>query len=297
MARFQAGGGSIHFTHRGARADPRVLFVHGLGCQTVHWPQSLLDGVVAAGFCAITFDNRDAGLSHGSDAPPPTVEQLLAASADASALTPAYTLSEMAADAVALLDHLGQAGAHVVGVSMGGMIGQRMAAEHAERVYSLTSIMSSTGNPALPGPAPEAIAALVGSMGSQNAEEAIENALRAARVLGGPHYASEEVGMARFTRQAIERAYRPDGVARQLAAILADGDRRQALAEIRAPTLVIHGNADPLVPVEAGRETAGAIPGAKYVEIDKLGHDLPEPVIGEMLAAITEHIAAVEVSR
>ena len=297
MARFQAGRGSIHFTHRGARADPRVLFVHGLGCQVVHWPQSLLDGVVAAGFCAITFDNRDVGLSHGSDAPPPTVEQLLAASADASALTPTYTLSDMAADAVALLDHLGQAGAHVVGVSMGGMIGQRMAAEHAERVYSLTSIMSSTGNPALPGPTPEAIAALVGSMGSQNAEEAIENARRAARVLGGPHYASEEVGMARFTRQAIERAYRPDGVARQLAAILADGDRREALAGIRVPTLVIHGNADPLVPVEAGRETAAAIPGAKYVEIDKLGHDLPEPVIGEMLAAIIEHIAAVEVSR
>ena len=297
MARFQARSGSIHFAHRGARANPRVLFVHGLGCQALHWPQSLLDGVVDAGFCAVTFDNRDAGLSHGSEAPPPTVEQLLAASADASAITPAYTLSDMAADAVALLDHLGQAGAHVIGVSMGGMIGQRMAVEHAERVYSLTSIMSSTGNPALPGPAPEAIAALVASMGSQNAEEALENALRAARVLGGPHYASEEVGMARFARQAMERAYRPDGVARQLAAILADGDRREALAAIRAATLVIHGNADPLVPVEAGRETAAAVPGAKYLEIDKLGHDLPEPVIGEMLAAIIEHLAAVEVSR
>ena len=297
MARFQARNGSIHFAHRGARANPRVLLVHGLGCQALHWPQSLLDGVVAAGFCAVTFDNRDVGLSHGSETPTPTVEQLLAASVDASALAPAYTLSDMAADAVALLDHLGQAGAHVVGVSMGGMIGQRMAVEHAERVYSLTSIMSSTGNPALPGPTPDAIAALVGSMGSRNAEEALENALRAARVLGGPHYASEEVGMARFTRQAMERAYRPEGVARQLAAILTDGDRRQVLAGIRAPTLVIHGNADPLVPVEAGRETATTIPGAKYLEIDKLGHDLPEPVIGEMLTAIIEHIQAVEVSR
>ena len=297
MARFQARNGTIHFAHRGARANPRVLFVHGLGCQMLHWPRSLIDGVVDAGFCAITFDNRDAGLSHGCDAAPPTLEQLLAASADADALDPPYTLSDMAADAVALLDHLGQAGAHVIGVSMGGMIGQRMAVEHAERVYSLISIMSSTGNPALPGPTPDAVAALMASMGSESAIDAIENALRAARVLGGPHYASEEVGMARFTRQAVERAYRPDGVARQLAAILADGDRREALAGVRAASLVIHGNADPLVPVEAGRDTAAAIPGAKYLEIDKLGHDLPEPVIGEMLGAITEHLLAVEVNR
>lgn len=297
MARFQARGGTIHFAHHGARANPRVLFVHGLGCQMLHWPRSLLDGVVAAGFCAVTFDNRDAGLSYGSDAPPPTLEQLLAASTDANALDPPYALSDLAADAIALLDHLGQAGAHVIGVSMGGMIGQRMAVEHAERVYSLTSIMSSTGNPALPGPTPDAVGALMESMRSNSVEEAVENALRAARVLGGPHYASEEVGMARFTRQAMARAYRPDGVARQLAAILADGDRREALAGVRMPALVIHGKADPLVPVEAGRDTAAAIPNAKYLEIDKLGHDLPEPVIGEMARAITEHLLAVEVRR
>lgn len=297
MAKFLAESGTIHFAHRGARADPRVLFIHGLGCQMVHWPESLVGGVVEAGLCAVTFDNRDIGLSDGPDAPPPTLAELLAASTDASVLAPPYSLSDMAADAVALLDHLGQAGAHVIGVSMGGMIGQRMAMEHADRVYSLTSIMSSTGNPALPGPTPDAIAALTRSMSSGSPEEAIENAMRAAKVLAGPHYPSEEVGMARFTRQAMERAYRPDGVARQLAAILADGDRRAGLAQVSAPTLVIHGSADPLVPVEAGRDTAATIPGARYVEIDKLGHDLPEPVMGQVAQAITEHILAVEVRR
>lgn len=297
MATFQARSGTIHFAHRGARANPRALFIHGLGCQVVHWPDSLLGGVVEAGLCAVTFDNRDVGLSDGPDAPPPTLAELLAASTDAGALTPPYTLSDMAADAVALLDHLGQAGAHVIGVSMGGMIGQRMAMEFAERVYSLTSIMSSTGNPALPGPTPDAIAALMQSMGSESVEKAIENAMRAAKVLAGPHYPSEEVGLARFTRQAVERAHRPDGVARQLAAVLADGDRRAGLAKVAAPALVIHGNADPLVPVDAGRDTAAAIPGAKYKEIDKLGHDLSEPVMERMAQAITEHILAVEVSR
>ena len=297
MASFAASSGTIHFQHHGARANPRVLFVHGLGCQLVQWPRSLIDGVVAAGLCAVVFDNRDVGLSHGVDAPPPTIEQLLAAHANASALTPPYTLSDMARDAVDLLDHLGQGGAHIVGVSMGGMIGQRLAMEHRHRVYSLTSIMSSTGNPALPGPTPDAILALIESMGSDDAETAIANAMRAASVLGGPHFSSQDVGIARFTRLAVERAHRPEGVARQLAAILTDGDRRPGLAKIEAPTLVIHGGSDPLVPVQAGRDTAATVPGAKYLEIDKLGHDLPEPVIAEVVQATTEHILRVEISR
>ena len=297
MASFAASSGTIHFQHHGARANPRVLFVHGLGCQLVQWPQSLIDGVVAAGLCAVVFDNRDVGLSHGVDAPPPTIEQLLAANENASALTPPYTLSDMARDAVDLLDHLGQGGAHIVGVSMGGMIGQRLAMEHPHRVYSLTSIMSSTGNPALPGPTPEAIAALTAAMGSEDAETAIEIGIRAARVLGGPHFPSEKVGIARFTRLAVERAHRPDGVARQLAAILTDGDRRAGLAKIEAPTLVIHGGGDPLVPAQSGRDTAATVPGAKYLEIGELGHDLSEPVISDMVRAMIEHILRVEVNR
>ena len=297
MARFRAKSSEIYFEHAGSRADARVLFIQGLGCQVVHWPESLIEGVVDAGFCAVTFDNRDSGLSHGSDEPAPSLASLLAARDDPGNLIPAYSLSDMARDAVDLLDHIGQGGAHVIGVSMGGMIGQRMAIEHPDRVYSLTSIMSSTGNPELPPPSEEAVAALLASSGGEDAESAVPLSIQAWQVFAGPHFDSEKVGGARFARRAIERAYRPDGTLRQLAAILADGDRRADLEELDIPTLVIHGEADPLIPAEAGRDTAAVIPGATYLEIKELGHDLPEPVIGEIVSAITAHIHDVEVTR
>ena len=297
MARFRAKSGEIYFEHSGSRSDPRALFIQGLGCQVVHWPETLIEGVVAASLCAVTFDNRDAGLSHGSDAPPPSLPTLLAAQEDPQGLSPSYSLSDMAQDAVDLLDHLGQGGAHVIGVSMGGMIGQRMAIEHPDRVYSLTSIMSSTGNPGLPPPAEEAVAALLATSVAGDAEAAVPLSVQAWQVFAGPHFDSEQVGGARFARHAIERAYRPDGTLRQLAAILADGDRCADLQRLQVPTLVIHGNADPLVPVEAGRETAAVIPGATYLEVDKLGHDLPEPALGDIVSAITAHIHDVEVTR
>ena len=297
MARFTAKSGEIYFEHTGSRADPRVLFIQGLGCQIVHWPNSLIQGVVGAGLCAVTFDNRDSGLSHGSDVPPPSLMSLLAARDDPADLAPAYSLSDMARDAVDLLDHIGQGGAHVIGVSMGGMIGQRMAIDHPDRVYSLTSIMSSTGNPGLPPPTEEAVGALLASSGVEDAAAAIPLSIQAWQVFSGPHFDSEKVGGARFAGRAIERAYRPDGTLRQLTAILTDGDRRTELEGLDVPTLVIHGDADPLVPPEAGRDTAAAVPAATYLEIEKLGHDLPEPVIGEMVAAITAHIHDVEVTR
>ena len=298
MAKFRTEIGEIYFEHRGARADPRVLFIHGLGCQLVQWPDSLIDGVVGAGYCAVIFDNRDVGLSDGLAEPPPSIEALLAARDDPAAMKPSYGLSDMAADVAALLDHLGQGGAHVVGLSMGGMIGQCLAIEHPERVYSLTSIMSSTGNPDLPGPADETVAALIASMMVPgDTETIIEQNIRTAKIFGGPHFDSAIHGIGRFARSAVERSHRPDGIMRQLAAILTAADRRPALAKLAVPTLVIHGNADPLVPAEAGRDTADAIAGAKYLEIDKLGHDLPEPIVGQIVDAITSHIRTVEVSR
>ena len=297
MARFRARSGDIYFEHRGARANPRVLFIHGVGCQLVQWPDTLLDGVVASGLCAVTFDNRDAGLSHEVHASPPSLEALLAARDDPGALQAAYTLSDMAQDAVDLLDHLGQGGAHVIGLSMGGMIAQRMVAEHPERVYSLTSIMSSTGNPALPDPHDQAVAALIGMFTAQDAQSAVAHNVQAWSAFAGPRFNSEESGIARFAQRAMTRAYRPQGMARQLAAILTDGDRRQALASVAVPALVIHGNADPLVPVEAGRDTAAVVPGAQYLEVDGMGHDLPEPLLERIVEAIAAHIHAVEVSR
>ena len=293
MARFKARSGEIYFEHRGARANPRVVLIHGLGCQLVQWPDSLIQGLVGNGLCAILFDNRDAGLSDGPGGPPPSLEALLAAS---DAVTPDYTLSDMAQDTVDLLDHLGQGGAHIVGLSMGGMIAQRMAIEHPQRVYSLTSIMSSTGNPALPGPHPDAMAAAV-ALTEDNAETALARHIHAWRVWGGGHFDSRECGIARFAERAVERACRPHGIIRQYAAIVADGDRRGKLAGVDVPSLVIHGTADPLVPAEAGNDTATAIPGARYIEIPKLGHDLPEPAIAEIVEAISGHIQAIEVSR
>ena len=293
MARFKARSGEIYFEHRGARANPRVVLIHGLGCQLVQWPDSLIQGLVGNGLCAILFDNRDAGLSDGPGGPPPSLEALLAAS---DAVTPDYTLSDMAQDTVDLLDHLGQGGAHIVGLSMGGMIAQRMAIEHPQRVYSLTSIMSSTGNPALPGPHPDAMAAAV-ALTEDNAETALARHIHAWRVWGGGHFDSRECGVARFAERAVERACRPHGIIRQYAAIVADGDRRGELADVDVPSLVIHGAADPLVPAAAGNDTADAIPGARYIEMPKLGHDLPEPAIAEIVEAISGHIQTIEVSR
>ena len=323
MARFKARSGEIYFEHRGARANPRVVLIHGLGCQLVQWPDSLIQGLVGNGLCAILFDNRDAGLSDGPGGRPPSLEALLAGlrpskkhgrptargiqpdrnaeprsfeQAASDAVTPDYTLSDMAQDTVDLLDHLGQGGAHVVGLSMGGMIAQRMAIEHPQRVYSLTSIMSSTGNPDLPGPHPDAMAAAV-ALTEDNAETALARHIHAWRVWGGGHFDSRESGIARFAERAVERACRPHGIIRQYAAIVADGDRRGELAGVDVPSLVIHGAADPLVPAAAGNDTANAIPGARYIEIPKLGHDLPEAAIADIVEAICGHIQAIEVSR
>lgn len=297
MPKFNAKSGAIHFEHRGSRADPRVVLIHGLSCQLTQWPEALLDGLVARGLCVVTFDNRDTGLSDGPDAPPPSVEALLAAQQDPAALTPAYTLSDMAQDVVDLLDHLGQAGAHVMGFSMGGMIAQHLAIEHAERLYSLASVMSSAGGADLPPPEEAAVAALLGLVAEDEAKAPAAKVADAWEAFGGPHFQSSASGIGRCAGQAVQRAWRPAGTARQLAAILADGDRRDALRSVRTPTLVLHGEADPLLPVAAGRATAAAVPNAEFVGFEKLGHDFPAPLIGDIVAAIGKHIEAVEVSR
>ena len=295
MASFRGQNGAIAFEHRGARANPRVLLVHGLGSQLVEWPDSLLEALVAAGLCVVTFDNRDAGLSFGVDERAPSPEALLTGRAAAN-VAPPYTLADMAQDAMDLLDHLGQAGAHVVGLGMGGMIGQRMAIHHPARVYSLTCLMSSPGDPSLPRGDEEAERQLLATL-AEGAGEAAQRGADRWRASAGPCFDSETVGIARFASRAARRAHRPQGAARQLAAILADGDRTAALAGVQAPTLVIHGKADPLLPVEAGRAIAAVVPRATLRELDDLGHDLPEPLVGDIADAIADHVRAVQVSR
>lgn len=296
MPTFNARSGAIYFEQRGARANPRVLLIHGLGCQLVQWPDSFVDGMADAGLCVVMMDNRDAGLSHGHDDPPPDLAHLVAAADGEAELSPVYGLADMAQDAADLLDHLGQGGAHIVGLSMGGMIAQHLAFSHALRTYSLTSIMSGTGNPELPR-GDDALTAFLAPLAATDAEAAIAAQTGAFQAIDGGLHDSAAVGFARFSRRAVQRAFRPEGLMRQLAAIVADGDRRERLAGIRARTLVIHGVLDPLVPVAAGRDTANAVPGAKLLEFERLGHDLSEPEIPAIVEAVVAHVREVDIAR
>ena len=290
MPTFQTPQGSIYFEQRGSRADPPILMIHGLGCQIVHWPESLIEGLVSEGFRVVMMDNRDAGLSFGNEQSPPDIAQLIQAMDDPSAVDPPYHLADMAEDVVHLLDHLGQSGAHLVGVSMGGMIAQYVVLNHAKRVFSLSLLMSSTGNPDIPKPAPEVVGALGTTVVSPTREESINAARAANRIFGGSHFDSCKVGIGRFVETAYDRASRPYGVRRQLGAILSDGDRRPQLATVQVPALMIHGDQDPLVDKFGSIDLAQTIPNSKLLIIEKLGHDLPEPIIPNILQEIVAHI-------
>ena len=263
-----------------------MLLIHGVGCQLIHWPESFLEGLVEAGFRVIYFDNRDCGLSLDFDVEPPELATLIAAQEDPSLLTPPYTLSDMAMDAVHLLNHIGQSGAHVVGLSMGGMIAQRLLCNHPARVFSLTSIMSTTSNPSVGQSQPEAIEALASNFLEMNRETALENGRRVGNLLGGSHFVSSEVGMAREVERAYDRALRPSSMLRQFAAIVTDGDRRDGLRDARVPVLAIHGKADPLVAYDGSADIVDSVPNGRLLLIDKMGHDLPEPLIPEIVDAI-----------
>ena len=296
MPKFRHADLDIHYEQWGARADPPLLLLHGLSCQIIHWPPGLIDRLTGAGYRVIAMDNRDMGLSSRVLAPAPKVADILAAMDDLSGYPPPYTLSDMAADTVALLNHLGQAGAHIVGLSMGGMIAQTLAIEHPDRAFSLTSIMSTTGNPDLPPGEPEALAAFITDR-PKDRDEAIAQYQRGWDTVAGPHFNSLREGLARFSQQAVERGFSADGFARQLLAILHQPDRRRALAKVAAPGLVIHGGADPLVPLAAGEDTAKTLSSSQLKVFDKMGHDLPEPLLADIAAAIIEHVDAAPSTR
>jgi pimeloyl-ACP methyl ester carboxylesterase len=250
------------------------------------WPDPFCVALAGHGLHVIRFDNRDVGLSsHITGAPAPDVRAaFLGRTSSAS-----YTLSDMAADAVGLMDALGLDGAHLVGASMGGMIAQTAAIEHPDRVRSLTSIMSTTGDRTVGTPTEAALAALLSPPG-RTREEAIERTVKAVRVIGSPGFELDEAELRRRTGLAYDRAYDPVGVARQLVAIAASGDRTAALRSLAVPALVLHGADDPLVAVSGGRATAAAIPGAELVEFPGMGHDLPRPLWGEITRRIAEFV-------
>lgn len=297
MPSFETVRGPIHFEQHGSRADEPLLLINGLGQQLIHWPESFIHAFTAAGLRVVTFDNRDAGLSFRVTCTTPTVAQIFGAArkdgepgaADgataSSGLAPPYSLAEMAADAVALLDHLGQAGAHIVGVSLGGMIAQRLAIHFPERAFSLTSMLAGAGP--LPVPADDDLCAALADPAPPDGEAAIvERAVAAATRLGGTHHDSASAGFGRIARDAYRRAWEPAGVARQLMAAVADESRKAALRTLRLPALVIAGTADPLVPPAACQALADAIPDARLEAEETLGHDLPEPLIPRIATRI-----------
>jgi pimeloyl-ACP methyl ester carboxylesterase len=279
----KANGIELEYESFGREGDPVVLLVMGLGAQLTLWPEALCEKLAAKGFRVIRYDNRDVGLSTKFDAAGvPDMAQIFAGAAK-----PHYTLDDMAADAVGLLDALKIDKAHIVGASMGGMIAQLIAANHPEKTLSLTSIMSTTGNPAVPPATPEAMAALTARLPPDASIEAmIDNSVKNLTVIGSPAHdygAPEE--RARLKR-SIERSLYPPGFARHMAAIVANGDRREKLKGVVVPTTVIHGEVDPLVNPEGGKDTAASIKGAELIVIPGMGHDLPPFVLDAVVAEI-----------
>jgi pimeloyl-ACP methyl ester carboxylesterase len=269
---------------------PPVLLLMGLGTQMLGWPDGFCEALARRGVHVIRCDNRDIGLStHLTDAPAPD----LAAIFRGDTASASYTLSEMAADTVGLLRSLGLESAHLVGASMGGMIAQTMAIEHPDRVRSLTSIMSTTGDPTVGRPTPEAMAALL-SPPATTREGAIDRTLAILRVIGSPGFALDEADVRWRTGVAYDRAHDPASVARQLAAVAASGDRTAALRSVAVPTLVLHGADDPLVNVSGGRATAAAIPGAELVVLEGMGHHLSRELWAEIARHIGELVARAE---
>jgi proline iminopeptidase len=292
MAILQTNGIAVAYEDQGGPADPPLLLIMGLGMQLTAWPEALIEALLARRLRAIRFDNRDVGLSTAFDherAPAPWAAYLKERMG-LPVHTP-YRLEDMAADALGLMDELGVGAAHVVGVSMGGMIAQVLAADHPARVATLTLMMTSSGSPHLPMARPDAMLALTASP-PQHAtrEQVVDHFVRVFETLGSPGFPVPRAARRAQVERNLARAYRPAGTMRQLAAIIANGDRSRLLSRIRARTLVIHGADDPLVPAAHGRDLAARIPQARLALVPGLGHDLPDGALPRLAELIAGHV-------
>jgi pimeloyl-ACP methyl ester carboxylesterase len=284
IQRARVGEVELAYETFGDPGDPPLLLVMGLATQMIGWPDEFCAGLADRGLFVVRFDNRDIGLStHLDDRGAPDILAILGG--DRS--TVAYPLADLADDTAGLLEALHLDSAHVVGASMGGMVAQLVAIRHPDRVRSLTSIMSTTGDPAVGMPAEAAMGVLLAPPATDR-ESAIQRAVDTYRVIGSPGFEFDEQALRDRAALSYDRRYNPAGVARQLAAILATADRTGDLGALDVPTLVIHGEHDSLVNVSGGRATAAAIPGAELLVVDGMGHDLPRAVWPE----ITDRIAA-----
>jgi pimeloyl-ACP methyl ester carboxylesterase len=277
---------TIEYEIIGDIADPALLLVMGLGGQLIGWPDAFCAQLADHGFAVVRYDNRDVGLSQKfEEAGTPDLAAILGALGGGDTVTPPYTLGDMADDGIALIEGLGLSPAHIVGASMGGMIVQEMVIRHPDAVRSLCSIMSTTGDTSVGQPTPEALAVLLQPPPATRAE-VIEASVRGSRVIGSPGYPTDEADLRAGAALAYDRSYYPQGPVRQIAAILAAADRSAALGKVDVPTLVIHGDADPLVTPTGGEATAKAVPGAELLVIEGMGHDLPDLLWPEVIAAI-----------
>ncbi len=298
MPQIKVNGLAFEYESFGSASHPALVLIMGLGAQLVRWPLGFCHKLVERGFRVIRFDNRDIGLSAKMDgAPIPELAMIVAARMTGLPVSVPYTLDDMAADTVGLMDALKIDKAHIVGASMGGMIAQLVAADHASRVLSLTSIMSTTGNPALPPPTRAAAAVLMSRAPNPGDLEAyVQHSLNTLRTIGSPGVPFDEAAARERVVTEVTRSYNPAGFGRQLAAVTANGDRREKLRRIRTPTMVIHGADDPLVPVAGGRDTAENIPGAELRIIPGMGHDLPPQYHDQVVDAIVANAKRADAS-
>jgi len=290
MPSVSANAIQLEYETFGEPVSPPLLLIIGFASQLIFWDEELCKQLAQQGHYVIRYDNRDVGLSSKiEEAGVPDVMRTVQALMQGETINLPYTIEDMAEDAVGLLDALGIEKAHVCGMSMGGMIAQALAIRHPRRVLSLISIYSTTGNPRLPQAKPEVMQVLL-TPPPEEREANIEYSLKMFRTIAGPGFPFDEEWHRKMAGWAYDRAFYPQGAARQLVAILAQRNRKSALASIAVPTLVIHGTGDPLLPFECGKDTAEAVPGAEFKIIDGMGHDLPHGgAWPEIINAIVRH--------
>lgn len=280
----RANGIEIAFETFGDPANPTILLVMGLGTQMIAWDDTMCETLAESGYHVVRFDNRDVGLSTHIDAPAPALKDLL------FSRRPAYTIGDMANDAVGLLDAIDVESAHVVGASMGGFISQTIALAHPERVSSLTLIMTSTGSRLVGRPTPAVIRRMASRPMTRTRQEVMDEAVASYRIIGSPAFLNEPL-LRELAGRGFDRAHDPEGTQRQLGAIMAQPNRTRALRSVNVPTLVLHGLSDPLVTVSGGLALAKAIPGARFKGHHGIGHDIPRTMSVEVTADILETAA------
>ena len=293
--RVQANGIAIEVEDAGPPERPAVVLVMGLGMQLVAWPDAFVDGLLDAGFRVVRFDNRDIGLSHKFDhLGVPNVMWESLKHRFGMTVRPPYTVADMAADTLGVMDALRIPRAHIVGVSMGGMVAQRVALAAPQLIATLTSVMSSSGARYLPGPGASVLQALLSRPAGHDEASIVSHYLHLFSVIGSPGFPPDEHELRERIKRGTRRSYHPQGTMRQLMAVAADVRRADELPRIKVPTLVVHGRDDPLVPVACGHDTARRITGAKFRVVPGMGHDLPPGVVELLLRDLVPHLQSVE---